>query len=375
MAGSRPALGRVLRIALAVIVLGAVTFALVANWDSVVADLRRVSPGTLALSFLVALLPPVLTMFGWRLLLAELGSRVPVPAAAGIFFVGQLGKFVPGSVWSVLAQAEMGARLRVPRQRTAVVGLIGIGMAAITGLITGLPALPYLLQREGGPAVALSAALMVPLVVILLSPALLNRVIAIGLRVLRRPPLEHSLSARAVYGTAGLFVLAWLCSGLHLWILARSIAGGTAEPGRLAFVAILGFILASSIGMFSVVLPAGVGVREGLLALVLASTLPLSATAALVVLSRFLMTVADVLVAAVGWAWARSHHLVSSRRTLEEHAAELGADSVPEEVLKELTADEVAYHRDHHYYEHHQHHGVTTQQTSQQGTHTQEGDR
>jgi hypothetical protein len=71
--------------------------------------------------------------------------------------------------------------------------------------------------------------------------------------------------------------------------------------------------------MFSVLLPAGVGVREGLLVLILGPVTSTSAATAVVVISRFLTVMADVLFALVGWAYARSHHLLTSR---EERVAE-----------------------------------------------------
>ena len=103
-------------------------------------------------------------MLGWRVLMADLGSPLHVAPSAGIFFVGQLGKYLPGSVWSVLAQAEMGARLDVPRRRSGVVGLVSIGLGVLTGLLVGLPALALLI----GSSHAASAAwllLALPLVV------------------------------------------------------------------------------------------------------------------------------------------------------------------------------------------------------------------
>jgi hypothetical protein len=40
-----------------------------------------------------------------------------VPGTARILFLGQLGKYLPGSVWPVLAQMELGKTYRVPRHR------------------------------------------------------------------------------------------------------------------------------------------------------------------------------------------------------------------------------------------------------------------
>ncbi|HEY7722863.1 MAG TPA: lysylphosphatidylglycerol synthase transmembrane domain-containing protein [Pedococcus sp.] len=316
-----------LRIGLALLVTAAVTVAVVRNWSEVSADLRRVDGGSLALASAFVAVAPILTMLGWRRLLADLGSDLHVAPAGGIFFVGQLGKYLPGSVWSIVAQAEMAARLHIPRSRSAVVGMITLGLAAICGFVVGLPALPLLLRREGGEGVGW-LLLALPLVVVLLWPPLLNWGIAVGLRLLRREPLEHNLSGRAVLTTAACFIGAWIFSGLHAWVLVRAIGEPTVDPGQLVVASVCGFALASSLAMFSVVLPAGVGVREGLLVLILApGTTSTSAAAAVVVLSRFLTVLADVVFALAGWAYARSHHLLTNRAERAQEGVVLEEDA------------------------------------------------
>lgn len=303
-----------LRIVLAVLVLAAVTVAVYRNWAEVSADLRRISGGSLLLAAGLVALAPILTVLGWRVILADLGSPLHLAPAGGIYFVGQLGKYVPGSVWSIVAQAEMGTRLHIPRARSAVAGLITIGLAAICGFAVGLPALPLLFQRDDTQSVVWAVLLAVPLFALVLWPRLLNRGIALGLRLLRREPLEHNLSGRAVLLSGACFVGAWLASGAHAWVLVRAVGESTVSPERLALVSVCGFALASSLAMFTFVLPAGVGAREGLLVLLLAPATSASAATAVVVLSRFLTVISDVVFAAAGWLWARSHHLVTSRR-------------------------------------------------------------
>ena len=126
--------------------------------------------------------------------------------------------------------------------------------------------------------------------------------------------------AADVIGLIGsaLFIGAWLASGSHVLVLARATSSGY-DGGRLVLGTLSGFALASSLAMFSVLLPAGVGVREGLLVLILGPVTSTSAATAVVVISRFLTVMADVLFALLGWAYARSHHLLTSR---EERVAE-----------------------------------------------------
>ncbi|HWI32930.1 MAG TPA: hypothetical protein VNS83_01380, partial [Lapillicoccus sp.] len=153
-------------------------------------------------------------------------------------------------------------------------------------------------------------------------PALLNRMIALGLRLLHRPPLEHSLSARAIVTTVVLYAVAWLLFGLHVVVLGLAVGAG----GSAALASLTGYALAGSLGMLTVVLPAGLGARDGILTLVLASAMPVSAATAVAIVSRFVVTVVDVLAAAGGWAYARRHHLVASRTELEHQAAETVVD-------------------------------------------------
>lgn len=300
----------VVRVVVALLVLAAVVLAVWRNWGEVSVHLREIAPARIGLSLVLALLAPVFTLLGWRVLLADLGTRLQLPPSASVFFVGQLGKYLPGSVWSVVAQADLGARLGVPRRRMGVVGLLSILLSVITGAILGVPAVPLLLARSEEfrwwwflPAL---------LLLLMLWPRLLNRGIATVLRVLRREPLEHRLTTPAIALTSLWFVLAWLSVGLSVLVLADAVAPER-SVGSLLVTSICGFALASAIGMFSIIVPAGVGVRDGILALLLGALMPFPAAIAVVVVSRFLSVVSDVVVAAVGWGWARSHHLLGSR--------------------------------------------------------------
>lgn len=294
-----------IRRVLLVVVMTAVTLVLWRNWDEVAPHLGAVSPQAWAAAVGAALLSPFLTMLGWRRVLADLGSSLSLGNAAGVFLVGQLGKYVPGSVWSVVVQTEMAARCGVPRRRTGVVGLIAILMALLTGVVLGLPAVPALVNLGQGASLALVGLACLAMAVALFPPVL-NRGIDKALRLVRREPLEHDLSGRAVVAMGSWFVLSWLCTGVAVWSFARDLAGPDTDAGYLALVCVSGFALASVVGMLSIVLPAGAGIREAVLVILLAGLLTAPAAAAVVILARFVTIVADVFWAAVGYLWARS---------------------------------------------------------------------
>ncbi|MEO7069092.1 MAG: lysylphosphatidylglycerol synthase domain-containing protein [Nostocoides sp.] len=302
-----------IRIGVLVLILAAVGVALWRNWTEVSSELGKASLTALAEAFVLALLSPLFTMLGWRVLLGDLGSRLHHAEAASVFFVGQLGKYLPGSVWTVVAQTDMAARLSVPRRRTAVVGLVLLFTSVLCGGLVGLPAVPLVLKQLGIGVPAWVFVVLGGLALLVMVPAVLNRVIAMALRRLRREPLEQAFTARALILALCWFVLAWLVMGAAVWVLAHDLGPPDGTTRHILVVTVSGFALAGIVGMLGFLVPAGVGIRDGLLIVVLGTVLPVATATAVVILSRFLTVVTDVLVALAGWTWGRRHHLLGSR--------------------------------------------------------------
>ncbi len=297
------------RVALMVLIVLAIVLTVASRWAEVSADLARVSAGTLALSTVLGMLSLVFTLVGWRALLADLGSPLHLAPASGVLFIGQLGKYLPGTVWSVVAQAEVASRLGVPRRTSAVAGLLSVAMSALAGLAVGVVALPGLLAAGGGPAYLLLLVLLAAGAAVL-HPRVLNALLGRALRLVRREPLERPLSGGAIATTTVAYLLAWLSLGLHFLVLVRALGGdsGAVVPS------VFGYALAAAVGMIVVIAPAGVGVREGVLVYLLADHLPQSAPLVAAILSRFVLLACDLVAAALGWGYARSHRLLETRR-------------------------------------------------------------
>ncbi|MBO0828522.1 MAG: flippase-like domain-containing protein, partial [Streptosporangiales bacterium] len=126
---------------------------------------------------------------------------------------------------------------------------------------------------------------------------LLGAVLNAGLRLIRRPPLPQPLRRKGIAKVVGFAAIGWVGYGLQTWVLALDLG---AAPARALPVAIGAYAVALVLGVVVVLAPAGVGVREFMLIVGLASVLPASAATALAVVSRALVTVADVGAAAVG---------------------------------------------------------------------------
>jgi hypothetical protein len=286
------------------------------QWPAVRTALGHLGILPVAGALLAVLLGLAAGMQSWRVLLAALGSPLPLRAAAGVVFVGQLGKYVPGSIWPVLAQMELGRAHRVPRRRSATASLLTMLLSLAAGLIAALLTLPWL---AGGPTARYRwALLLAPVLLACLHPRVLNPVLGRLLRLVRRPPLEQPLTGRAVSTALAWALGSWLPYGAQVWLLAVRLG---APPGRAAVLAVGGFAFAWSVGFLAVFVPAGVGVRELLLVAVLGTVLGAGDATAIALVSRLLMTAGDLCAAGLAAAFSRRGRTVSG-----------GLDGGPSEV-------------------------------------------
>ena len=80
----------------------------------------------------------------WLLILRHTGAAAPWRRGMSWFFVGQLGKYVPGGIWPIVGQAELAHRGATPRgaayfstAMSMVATFLGAAtVAALTGLIS-----------------------------------------------------------------------------------------------------------------------------------------------------------------------------------------------------------------------------------------------
>ncbi len=271
----------------AAVIAGFVVVALASRWSDVAPHVDELSLLAVGLSFVSVLVGLLASMQAWRRLLADFGSQLPLRASVWVFFVGHLGKYVPGSVWAVAVQTRLGERFGVPKARTVAVGAVNMAVGVLSGILVALLTLPFVAPdevRRFGWLVAL-----VPLLLLLLRP----RTLTWALAKVRRP-LEHEPSWRGVTGALGWMAVMWGCFGVHVWLLARDLGGTGAALLPLALGA---FAAAWTAGFLVVVAPAGAGVRDAGLLLFLAGPLGRSPATLLAVGSRLLLTVADL-----GWA-------------------------------------------------------------------------
>lgn len=304
---------RALRTLFLVAALGFGAWAVIGLWSEVADGFARLSWMGLAGSFVAVIGALVAGMLLWRALLADLGSPLSLAHSARIFFVGQLGKYIPGSIWPVVAQMEMGRDHGIPRSRSAAAHFLTYPIYLVSGLLVALVTLPVL----AGDSVVRFAwlLLLLPVLGVSLHPTVVNGAINFVLRRLRRPPLERPLTRRGVLAASGWALAGWAGYGLHLALIVRDLG----VTGGAAVVLGLGaFALAWCLGLIVVVAPAGAGVREVAIIAALAPVLDRGSAIAAALCSRLVVSIGDLACAGLaallsGRPWLTSSGAAKSR--------------------------------------------------------------
>jgi hypothetical protein len=258
------------------------------RWDELVTEFRQMSILAMLGSIVLAALAQVCAMRAYRTILADLGAPLPVPAVGRLYFVSQLGKYLPGTVWVFVGVMALGRELKIMRKTTLATTMAAFALSIATALLVGGALLPF--SAAGSIRKFWYLGLLLPVLLIGLHPRVFGPALNRALRLARRQPLPKDLSAGGTLRAAGWQFLCWLLFGLHCWVLVLGVHG---PVGRSLVVSIGGFALAYGIGPLAVIAPAGAGVRETGLVLTLGTVISGTAALAVALVSRMVLILVD----------------------------------------------------------------------------------
>ncbi|MCU0648500.1 MAG: flippase-like domain-containing protein [Gemmatimonadaceae bacterium] len=299
---------RVWRLLQGAAVVGALAFAVYAirgQWSALRAAQSELRPswGYVFAASLLTLCTYAALVHAWRMLTAVGGTRLRYPVAVRIWSIANLGRYLPGKVWSIVALGVLARQAGVsPTTATtaAIAGTLinlGLGFAIVGGF--GAAALDAM-RLTGGRWLAWAVAGLT-VVGLGVAPAVLPRVI----RWFAARRGETALAAApppasTLWTVAAINAASWCAYGLAF----RWLCLGIGVPGGDAGVMIAIFTASYLAGYLALPLPGGLVVRETALVAALTGLGVMgSADATLAaVSSRLWLTVLEVLPGCVALA-------------------------------------------------------------------------
>jgi hypothetical protein len=260
-------------------------------------------------AYLVALWARMVTAFG--------GPKLGLGEAIKIFFVANLGRYVPGKIWQLAGLTYLAGKRGVSLPVASAAAVLGqvysLGAAAILAGIALAAGTRSSFPRDLAPW-ALGFALLIALLTTV--PAAQRSFLRTVFKLSRREDAVPRLDAGFGIRWLALYLPAWLAYGIAFGLLWRSLA--TLPPVSWP-AAVGGFAGAYFLGYAALFAPAGVGVREGVMALLLTPWMGAAEATLLAVLARLWMTAAELL-PVVGIGGARALNLLRRDSGTRDHA-------------------------------------------------------
>lgn len=312
-----------------VALLGLAAYALLREQSDLPALFGRLDWSLVALAGGALVAATLFYVFVQHTIYRGVGVRLTFLQVFSIVCPSQLGKYVPGKVLMAGNYYLLSRRVGVEAREIGSSFLVSTALWIVSAVLCSLPGFASL-----SPGWRLAAILLAVVLLASTHPralGLIFRALAWALRKAKRGstaerlgepfPLPYAFYLR----TLGLYLVAWVLVGLQVyWLVAAVAPVGPVKPVGLSAMSVLPVCLAAGAigtvaGFVALFAPGGLGVREGLGAVILARVVPAEPALLAFVLLRLMTVVVDLAFGGLG--------LLIGHRILKRGAGDLSEDS------------------------------------------------
>ena len=276
----------------AVLILYFIASYVLRNLDQISFTDLRFDFSSLTLSVVFLLVYILGNALTWHFITVKAGIGLSLAQALKLWVYSLAAKYVPGKVLSfsilILSYKAAGASVKKISLclflESACAVLANVFVMLLAFLMTDLG------EFEGYKPLAVVVTVCLLLI---LHPRVLQPLANLGLKVLRQEPVDLAIPYASVLLATLQYILAFLMLGVGLCFFMASFYEVQIEH----FLYITGSVaLAGLIGQFALFVPSGLGVREGVLVLMLSRLMPHPMAGLVSILSRLWITVGEMIV-------------------------------------------------------------------------------
>ncbi|NOQ21696.1 MAG: hypothetical protein GQ565_03460 [Candidatus Aegiribacteria sp.] len=229
----------------------------------------------------------------WHRLTISMGLHVPMIRAARGWFLSYLGKYVPGKITLLLVR--MDAYRGFSKKKVAVATMVEYIIALTASCLVLLISVSFSPGIVPG-YVRWIAAAGATVMLTVLYPPFLRTLVNMGFRLIKQTPLLEVPKFRNILSFIGAYIIAFLLSGLALFLIFNSLS-----PVSFRYYLIITGIysIAGLIGLAAFFAPSGIGVREGVLFLILPAFIAKPTVIVGVIAIRLVTTAVELFLVAV----------------------------------------------------------------------------
>ncbi|MFC1725828.1 YbhN family protein [candidate division KSB1 bacterium] len=232
-------------------------------------------------------------IIGWYVITKKAGVDLTKKKTWRYWVYSQMGKYIPGKIWMVTSRAYMYKKENVLVRDISYLFILENLMAVTSAGLFGVISL-VLIKSSGSVIWLLTALLMIVLGFVFIKTDIIHFILSKLLKILKKGELrEFNIPNKDLLGIFFIYLLQWMfiISGFYLFVTALSQIGL-----HQFFYTSAAITLAASLGFIVLFAPAGLGVREGILVLILGQVVTTSTAIVISVAFRIFVTIVELFV-------------------------------------------------------------------------------
>lgn len=265
---------------------------ILSNWGQIRTYGWDFDPLLMGFSFCGFVIAYLFLAWTWGRVLLYVGYPVSYRDAFEIYFIGNLGHYIPGKVWTVAGVAWLAERRGIP---PVVAGAAAV-FAQAYSIISSLAFFPVFLIFSNAEPSWMRPEWMIPPIILFVGffmfPVNMERALNFALALFKRERVSLGLTLGKAFRLTGLYFISWVLFGIAFWIFVVAVTGSRGISPVLLTGA---YATAYVVGYLAFFVPSGLGVREGVAGYLLGAVMPSGVALLVTFLVRLPVTVVELL--------------------------------------------------------------------------------
>jgi glycosyltransferase 2 family protein len=269
-----------------------IIYIIISYWNTIKSYPWTFRYPVLIASFLVSYLTFLAIPLIMQIMLRIFDFKASFCACYRIIYLSQLGKYVPGKVWNMIAQYYLGRQHGIPKKDITAVTLLQVIINNLAGLYLAVLS-SLIIMNEKIFLFCLPFIVISPIIFFLISPDKLGRFFSLVYRIMKKEviTIDFSFNVRDLIPVFLLYFINWIFVGISVFLFIDSV-----YPLELSNLIYIISIVSISwlIAYLMIFTPAGLGAREGMMTLLLLPMMAAPIALTITILMRIWEIIVDL---------------------------------------------------------------------------------
>jgi len=262
------------------------------SWQEIESCSFQFHPLWLTISFLTLLIYSCFSVKPWLAFLHQFGKKLSYREGFIIVYFSRLGRYIPGKLWFLLGRIYLCEKVGISKVEALFSSLLELSFLVFSGGLISFCSLPKKMEIFWFISIPFIALFGGIFTLVFFQQKIFHFIS----RKILHAEIRFHFSVFQFLRFVFIYLLLWCFCGLAFFLFVKSLS----PIGFSKFPTMTGiYASAWTVGFLSVITPSGLGVREGILSLLLATNMPMPIATLVALLSRIWNIVAELVLVGV----------------------------------------------------------------------------